>query len=855
VKIAVVAPSPVPFTRGGAERALWGIQAAINDLTHHEAEMIKIPVDESTLPKVVASYRLFAELDLSHFDRIVTTKYPAWMVAHPHKTILMMHVLRGVYDTYWTHGQPLECHPRSSEVHELLQLIETRQDRAALADFFDRFDLALDALGPDHPDLAFPGPFSRLAIRWMDEIGMAPAEVQRYLSQSKTVADREGYFPRGIRPTIVNLPGHLPPAPKRPDAGSYLFTASRLDGPKRLDMLIDAMAYVPGDIELRIAGTGAQGEELRRRAAHDPRITFLGFTRNDQLPELYANALAVPFVPADEDLGLITLEAFSQSTAVVTCRDSGGPTEFIVDNETGLVADPHPASLGAALARLVADPAFAARLGEAGRIRGEQIVWQDVVDAILADPAEDRTDGPVGLHRHSQDLGVVGGFSPVRVRPPDPSRRRIVVLATFAIDHPRHGGQLRCRNLYGALTDLGEHGTDVEVIALVDHGHVHQRTHLAPGLDQVVVPRSPEHAAVAARLTQEAGTPVTDLVAGSHIAASPAYLAELRQALAGADAVILAEPYLLPALDAVGVEVPVVYDAYNVESDLKATVYPDTEVGRALLAEAADVERRAVLQAAHVTTCSAADADVLAERYGRPRADLTVIPNGTVIPEHIATGAERARLSARWRERYWRIGATGKMPAHLAVFFGSWHPPNIEAAELLIGVAEALPDLSILSVGHHGHAFEGRRVPDNIAFPGIVNDGARLRLLAAADVALNPMRSGSGTNLKLVEYLAMGIPIVSTPFGARGLEVVDGEHLVLAEPDRFAEVLSGVLADPESATRRAEAGRELAVASYGWPALGRRLDDVLAEVLGERPGGDHETDATSSDTVIARARQ
>ena len=86
MKIAVVAPSPVPFTRGGAERALWGIQAAINDLTHHEAEMIKLPVDERDLPAVLASYELFAGLDLSHFDRIITTKYPAWMVDHPHKT-------------------------------------------------------------------------------------------------------------------------------------------------------------------------------------------------------------------------------------------------------------------------------------------------------------------------------------------------------------------------------------------------------------------------------------------------------------------------------------------------------------------------------------------------------------------------------------------------------------------------------------------------------------------------------------------------------------------------------------------------------------------------------------------------
>ena len=815
----MVAPSPVPFTRGGAERALWGIQAAINDLTHHEAEMIKFPVDESTLPSLMASYELFAGLDLNHFDRIIATKYPAWMVAHPHKTILMMHVLRGVYDTYEAHGQPLEPEPRSPEVAGILRFIAERRERAALPEFFDHFRYAVQELGADHPDLVFPGPFARLAIRWLDGIAMAPGEVNRYLSQSQTVADREGYFPRSVRPRIVNLPGHLPPAPKRADAGRYLFTASRLDGPKRLDMLVDAMAHVPGPIELLIAGTGSMADELRSRAAPDPRIRFLGFTRNDQLPDLYANALAVPFIPADEDLGLITLEAFSQSTPVVTCRDSGGPTEFVIDGVTGLVADPSVESIVGALARLVADPALAARLGEAGRIRGQQIKWDDVVDAILDD--------------HPMPRGAVPLTRTVTPRPRDPSRPMIVVLATFAIDEPRHGGQLRCRNLYGALTDEA----DVDVLVLVDPTATHERHHLAPGLDELVVPRTEAHGAEADEMSRIAGTPVTDLVAGSHIELTPSFLEELRQALAQAHLVILAEPYLLPALEAVWktdaqlADVPVIYDAYNVESDLKAGVYGDGPTGQALLALAVDVEQRAVTRCDRITTCSEADADRLSQRFGRERDAFTVIPNGTTIPANIPSPSERRARSRRWRERFWSSGGVGTMPGHLAVFFGSWHPPNIEAAEMLLEVAPLLPDVSFLSVGHHGLAFAGRATPPNVFFPGVVNEITRTQLLAAADVAINPMRSGSGTNLKLLEYLAAGAPVVSTPFGARGLDVVGGEHLLLAEPPDFAGAMADLLADPEAAARRAEAGRALVTSRYAWDALGARLHRVVLDLV------------------------
>lgn len=825
MKIAVVAPSPVPFTRGGAERALWGIQAAINDLTHHEAEMIKIPVEEFTLPAVLASYELFSKLDLSHFDRIITTKYPAWMVDHPHKTILMMHTLRGVYDTYQFHNQPLTVPNPSDHTFAMLHLMRQAHHRGALDEFFERWNNALAELGPDHPDFVFPGPFARTAIRWLDSIGMAPGAVKQYLSQSWTVAYREGYFPRGITPRIVNLPGHLPLAKRNDEHGTYLFTASRLDGPKRLDLLIDAMAYVPGDIELRIAGTGSLRESLEERAAGDPRIRFLGFARNDLLPELYANALAVPFIPADEDLGLITLEAFSQSTAVVTCSDSGGPTEFIKDGVTGLVAEPNAASIGAALARLVTEPELAQKLGAAGKERGERITWDDVVDALLGEERftpEEQAARAAAAAKEADDAAA--GASPDRV----------VVLATFPVDHPGHGGQIRARSLYGALA---EH-RPVEVVSLVDFGNQPGHTQLGPQLTQVVVPRSAEHMLVGEELSLEVRTPVSDLVAGSQIELSPDYLRAVERACRGASAVILAEPYLLPVLEHLHIDLPVLYDAYNVEAALKADVYPDTSIGKQLLAQVVEVERGAVRRAHRVTTCSADDAAALAAESDLRVEHFTVVPNGTHIPDAVPTAAERAAQGERWRRRYWTAGSMSAQPEHLAVFFGSWHPPNLDAAELLLQIAPQLPQVLFLSVGRHGQAFEHHPIPPNLIFTGMVSERAKDRLLGAADLALNPMRIGSGTNLKLLEYLAAGIPVVSTPFGARGIDVVDGEHLRFAEPHAFADAIAQVLADPAGAAARADAARALVAERYSWDRLGGQLAGLVTDLVSDPVAGD-----------------
>lgn len=818
MKIAIVAPSPVPFTRGGAERAIAGLHAAINDRTHHEAELIKLPSAERTLPEVLASYEAFAGLDLDHFDRVIATKYPAWMVDHPHKTLYLFHPLRGLYDTYHLLGQPTTVSDPADHTFAMMHLMRQAHHRGALDEFFERWHNALDDLGPDHPDFAFPGPFARLCVRWLDSVATAPGAVKQYLSLSWTVADREGYFPKGVTPAVAYLPADIPAAQPTAAKGSYLFTASRLDGPKRLDLLVDAMAHVPGDIELRIAGTGPQHDALVERAAGDRRIRFLGFTPEEDLAGLYADALAVPFVPLDEDYGLITLEAFAQGTPVVTCTDAGGPAELVKDGVTGLVVPPDPAAIGGALASLVDDPVLAEKLGAAGRERGARITWDGVIDAVLGEErytAEEQARRAEAADRAADAAAAAAS--------PD----RVVVLTTFAVDEPGHGGQIRARHLYGSLAAH----RPVEVVALVDFGHQPGYHQLAPHLTQVVVPRSADHMELAEELSLDLRTPVSDLVAGSHIELTPAYLQAVARACRGASAVILAEPYLEPVIERLGLELPVLYDAYNVEAQLKADVYPASPLGRKLLDQVVDVERRAVRRAQRITTCSMEDARALAVESGRGDDAFAVVPNGTTIPAAVPTPAERRRRGARWRERYWTAGSMDARPEHVAVFFGSWHPPNLDAAELLMEVAAEAPEVLVLAVGRHGEAFAHHPVPDNLVFTGMVSARAKDSLLAMADVALNPMRIGSGTNLKLLEYLAAGVPVLSTPFGARGIEVIDGEHLQFADPADFAAALRALLADPDGAARRAAAGRALAAERYSWDALGAQLAGLVSSLV------------------------
>lgn len=827
--VAVVAPSAVPWASGGAERAVEGLAAALR-LAGHRSEVFKLPVDERTLPGVIAGYQHFSLLDLSHFDRVISVKYPAWMVRHPAHTVWMFHPLRGLYDTYPSH-LPLEVVNPEPVTEDLLRRLSPGAGREALPDVFGWFAKVVDTLGADHPDLAFPGPLARRLVRWLDGVALAPAEIADHCALSRTVAARPDYFPGRVTPRVVYLPSPLEPGPDLAagQSGRHLFTASRLDGPKRLDLLIDAMSHVPGDRPLIIAGEGPERDRLEAAAAHDPRIRLVGHLSDDELRRHYAEAVAVPFIPLDEDLGLITLEAMSRGVPVVTTTDAGGPTEFVDHEVNGLVVEPDPEALGAALTRMVSEPGRAAAWGRAARARAEQITWEGALDRLVG-------SGSRAARRRHATIGPVGPPAPTRGAS---GRGRIVVATTFPVHRPVGGGQLRARHLYGGLA----RHHDVEIVALVDWNTPPTSVEIAPGLVETLVPRTATARDACLQTSLEVGVPVADIVSGNQPGLTPSYIATLAEAVRGASAVILAEPYLVRALAQAGElggfsPPPVVLDAYNVEAQLKDAVLPETDLGRRLARQAVELEAEAVAMACAVVACGQTDADELATRYRRSPQVFTIIPNGAEIPAAPAGADERRHLTHQWLSTFHRSGPLGESFDHLGLFVGSWHPPNVDAVWLLTEIADQFPELLIVVAGSVGDAFYDRVVPPNLVMTGVVGDAARHRLLRAATVALNPMRTGSGTNLKLVEYLANQIPTVSTPFGARGLEVVNGEHLLLAEPVDFADAISEVLHEPDRAAVRAEAGRRLVAADLGWPVLAERLHRVIDSVtIG--PGSGH----------------
>jgi glycosyltransferase involved in cell wall biosynthesis len=103
----------------------------------------------------------------------------------------------------------------------------------------------------------------------------------------------------------------------------------------------------------------------------------------------------------------------------------------------------------------------------------------------------------------------------------------------------------------------------------------------------------------------------------------------------------------------------------------------------------------------------------------------------------------------------------------------------------------------------------------------------------AARLLVVPLRFGGGTRLKILEALARGVPVVSTPLGCEGLGLVHEHDVVVAEgPAGLAAAVDRLLADDALCLRLSREGRKTVEERYDWRRLGDDLERVVAAVGG-----------------------
>jgi glycosyltransferase involved in cell wall biosynthesis len=303
----------------------------------------------------------------------------------------------------------------------------------------------------------------------------------------------------------------------------------------------------------------------------------------------------------------------------------------------------------------------------------------------------------------------------------------------------------------------------------------------------------------------------------------PAMSRALEQVLAGQriDLIQVEWPYLAPyALAHPSIpRVLVTYDIFSVALARRAALAANP-LDRFWLRRRARAWKRyeASLygQFAAIGAMSAVDAEIIRQR--RPDANAVVLPNG-VDAAALTPGDLRPQVRN-------------------LLFVGSpTHAPNLDAAcWLLTAIWPAL----------HRRYPELRLTLVNLEHPRVracLQPGVELRgrapdlepIYRQSDIAVVPLRAGSGTRLKILEAFAFGVPVVSTTIGREGLMVEPGKHLLNADsPQEFIAAIGQLISSQDERERLARHARALVVERYDWSHIAHLHETMYDNVLARR---------------------
>jgi glycosyltransferase involved in cell wall biosynthesis len=340
----VVAATQVPFERGGAE---WHAEALHAELASRgfRSALVQVPFRWDPREEALRHALAWRLLDFTRggpheVDLLIATRFPSYVARHPNKVLWLFHPFRQAYDLHDAGVDGFPDTPEGRTLHEQV--------------------VALD--------------------------GTALRECRRIYTTSGNNAERLRRY-QGVAAEVLRLPLLHAERYHCAEAEPFVLSVGRLESLKRPELLVRAAAFLPTSAWVEVVGEGTQRESLQRLAETSgvgDRVRFRGRVDDDALRDLYARCTAVFYAPFDEDYGLVTLEGMASRKPVVTTSDAGGPLEFVHPGVNGMVTDPQPAAIGAALAELLDDPGRARRLGAAGYDSVRGLSWDVVIDTLTA---------------------------------------------------------------------------------------------------------------------------------------------------------------------------------------------------------------------------------------------------------------------------------------------------------------------------------------------------------------------------------------------------------------------------------------------------------------------------------------
>lgn len=402
---------------------------------------------------------------------------------------------------------------------------------------------------------------------------------------------------------------------------------------------------------------------------------------------------------------------------------------------------------------------------------------------------------------------------------------KVLVLDMQPIDPPVGGGRLRLLGLYHNLGD----NFITQYIGTYDWPGEKFRDHLlSDSLREVDIPLSDEHFTECRKWQERVGgKTIIDSTFPILAHLSKQYVDYTRSEVLKADVVIFSHPWVYPLVkDLLNKATQIIiYDSHNVEGYLRHTLLDDKGLGTEIVKEVVKTEFELCHIADVILTCSLEDCELFNKLYSVPFIKMRIVPNG-VFTEKIRPIPRDEKVSIK---RQLELSEQ-----KTAIFIGSNYPPNLEACNFIIkDLAPLLPEVTFVIAGGVGEGIDKKSIHgiSNVKITGSLTENQKVLYLGASDLAINPMFSGSGTNIKMFDFMAAGLPIVSTKIGARGISETDYAGIVISDILDFKSSIQIIINDDKKSKYLGNANRKLTEKNFSWGKISPQIGVLLINKL------------------------
>ena len=603
-------------------------------------------------------------------------------------------------------------------------------------------------------------------------------ERSQFMEAFKVEGGKIRLAPNGIRPE--DWKGFRDPA--RPAAGgrtsAFFIGSGHPPNHEAVDFILNKLAPACKDMDFVIAGSCCDRFSTVRRP---PNVSLLGKIDDKEKARLFSTAtVAVNPMFSGGGSNLKTLEFLSAGIPLLS-TDVGVRGLDLTDDVHYRRAGKQDFS--GQLHSLAQDADARRQLAVQGQAYiNEHFSWQSIADAMA-----------IAIHAIE---------TPVR-------KKTLFLLNDFEVSSPSSGGEMRVNKLYSKLSA----NYAVILLCLNNSGEI-KKTKITDSFIELSLPKTTEHLAAEQAAAHFHMVSTQDII-NSVRCVQNRMIRETTARLYGlADMVVMIHPYLIMLLEGLKNK-PVIYESLNFEVGLKKMALQGHPHYDDLIRQVELVEGTACRRSSLIISVSDDDHAGLAGLAGDANKRIVTIRNGV----EVRTGIEGPRDDRSLKKMF-----KGRP---LVLYVGSSHMPNVEGLHFIINhLAPVMVNYYFLVIGSVGDVLRSG-APGNVLLFGRVEDRYKEVLMEIADIAINPITSGSGSNLKLADYFAHKVATITTRFGSRGYDIRQEEEAIVCELTDFHVQIERLMADKELRHRLTTQAYAYVKRELDWGVLADRYNAVL----------------------------